>query len=211
MSVTPPINNTKTSSTSATHTLFHQNTTFSFTINFVLVFHPTPTTKISIFSMEEPPPSVQDLIFSLQQATFMAKQLPSSSTANPNHLHQIHSSLRHAHRHLSSFLSALQLPPQHAAESSATADPMQVEDGDDGGGDDEETTSKCTIDLVEEKMRQCFIKNKRPKRPLSPSATVTAIVEEKGVSGDGYVGRGRDYDPYDMKLRSLDLLYQFHA
>ncbi|KAK7374203.1 hypothetical protein VNO80_07630 [Phaseolus coccineus] len=160
--------------------------------------------------MEEAPPSIQDLILSLQQATFMAKQLPSSSTANPTHLHQIHSSLHHAHRHLSSFLSALQLPPPSAAESSANAEPMQVEDGGDGGGDDEETTSKCTIDLVEEKMRQCFIKNKRPKRPLSPSAATT-IADEKGVFGDGYVELVRDYDPYDMKLRSLDLLYQFHA
>ncbi|ESW11921.1 hypothetical protein PHAVU_008G070400 [Phaseolus vulgaris] len=132
----------------------------------------------------------------------MAKQLPSSSTANPTHLHQIHSSLHQAHRHLSSFLSALQLPPPYAVESSATAEPMQVEDGGDGGSDDEETTSKCTIDLVEEKMRQCFIKNKRPK---------TTIAEEKGVFGDGYLELVRDYDPYDVKLRSLDLLYQFHA
>jgi len=160
--------------------------------------------------MEEAPPSIQDLILSLQQATLMAKQLPSSSTANPTHLHQIHSSLHQAHRHLSSFLSALQLPPSYAAESSATAEPMQVEDGGDGGVDDEETTSKCTIDLVEEKMRQCFIKNKRPKRPLSPSATAAAM-EEKGVAGDAYVERIRDYDPYNMKLRALDLLYQFHA
>lgn len=160
--------------------------------------------------MEEAPPSIQDLVLSLQQATLMAKQLPSSSAANPTHLHQIHSSLHQAHRHLSSFLSTLQLPPPYATESSATVEPMQVEDGGDDEGDDEETTSKCTtIDLVEEKMRQCFIKNKRPKRPLSPSAA--AALEEKGVPGYAYVGRIRDYDPNDMKLRSLDLLYQFHA
>ncbi|KAG5008336.1 hypothetical protein JHK82_026260 [Glycine max] len=90
--------------------------------------------------------------------------------------------------------------------SSATdGDPMQVEIV----ADDEETTSKCTIDKVEEKMRHCFIKNKRPKRPLLPSAA--AVAEEKRVvSDDGFVGRvsDSDYDPYAMRLRALDLIYQ---
>ncbi|TKY65509.1 hypothetical protein E2542_SST08369 [Spatholobus suberectus] len=163
--------------------------------------------------MEESPPSISDLILSLQQAAFMAKQLPSSSTSNPAHLHQIHSSLHHAHRHLSAFLSALP-PAQPAAESSATGEPMQVEgdddDDDDGdGGGDEETTSKCTVDKVEEKMRHCFIKNKRPKRPLSPSAA--ALAEEKRVSDEGLVGSVRDYDPYAVRLWALDLVYQFHV
>ncbi|KAG4922386.1 hypothetical protein JHK84_051227 [Glycine max] len=160
--------------------------------------------------MEEAPPSIQDLIFSLQQATFMAKQLLPSSTNNPTHLHQIHSSLHHAHRHLSVFLAALPSPPP-AAESSATdAEPMQVEDG--GDGDDEETTSKCIIDKVEEKMRHCFIKNKRPKRPLSPAAAAAAA-EKRVVSEDGFVGRvsDSDYDPYAVRLRALDLVHQFHC
>ncbi|CAJ1816937.1 unnamed protein product [Sphenostylis stenocarpa] len=211
MSVTPPINKTKTSSTSTTHALRLKSSQHSThrTLNFCTCVPSNTQKQNLIFSMEEGPPSIQDLIFSLQQATFMAKQLPSSSTASPTHLHQIHSSLYHAHRHLSAFLSALPLPPLSAAESSATGEPMQVEDGGDDGGDDEETTSKCTIDLVEEKMRHCFIKNKRPKRPLSPSAA--AIAEEKGVSDDGYAGPVRDYDPYVVRLKSLDLLYQFHV
>ncbi|XP_027351627.1 uncharacterized protein LOC113862698 [Abrus precatorius] len=164
--------------------------------------------------MEESHPSIAELIMSLQQATYMAKQL--SSTTNPTHLHQIHSSLYHAHRHLSSFLSTLPSPspPPHAAENSLSsangaAEPMQVEDDAVGGGADEETTSKCTIDKVEEKMRDCFIKNKRPKRPLSPSAA--AVVEEKRLSDDGFVGRVKDYDPHAMRLRALDLVYQFHG
>lgn len=85
---------------------------------------------------------------------------------------------------------------------------MQVgEDGDDFEA--EEETSKCTIDKVEEKMRECFIKNKRPKRPLSPSAA--AYVEEKRLSDDGFVGRVKDYDPHATRLRALELVYQFHG
>lgn len=166
--------------------------------------------------MEETPPSITDLILSLQQATFMAKQLPlSSSTA---HFHQIHSSLHTAHRHLSAFLSALPPPPtaepsvSSAAAADADGDPMQVENGDHDVVDDdgEETTSKCTIDKVEEKMRNCFIKNKRPKRPLSPSSA--AFAEERRASDDGAVERGGgNYDPYDVRLRALDLVYQFHC
>lgn len=161
--------------------------------------------------MEEATPSISDLILSLQQATFMAKQLPSPSS--PAHLHQIHSSLHHAHRHLSAFISALPPPPPAAEPSVSSAaadgDPMQVE-GTHDDDDVEETTSKCTIDMVEEKMKLCFIKNKRPKRPLSPSAA--ALAEERRVSDDGFVGReGRDYDPYDVRLRALDLVYQFHC
>ncbi|KAK7340203.1 hypothetical protein VNO77_20900 [Canavalia gladiata] len=158
--------------------------------------------------MEEPPPSIVELVMSLQQATFMAKQL--SSTTNPTHLHQIHSSLHHAHRHLSSFLSTAPPPPatENSVSSANGAAPMQVEDGGGGGGGvDEETTSKCTIDRVEEKMRDCFIKNKRPKRPLSPSAA--AFIEEKRLADDGFLGRDRDYDPYATRLRTLDLVYHF--
>lgn len=81
---------------------------------------------------------------------------------------------------------------------------MQVGDDDEG----EETSSKCTtIDRVEQKMRDCFIKNKRPKRPLSPSAA--ALVEGKRFSDDGFVKE--DYDAHVMKLRALDLVFQFHG
>ena len=91
---------------------------------------------------------------------------------------------------------------------------MQMgDDDDDGGGDDgvveAEETSKCTIEKVEERMRDCFIKNKRAKRPLSPSAA--AVVEEKRLLDEGFVGRVKDYDPHAMRLRALDLVYQFHG
>ncbi|KAK7394830.1 hypothetical protein VNO78_15370 [Psophocarpus tetragonolobus] len=145
--------------------------------------------------MEETPPSTQDLILSLQQATFMAKQLP--STTNPTHLHQIHSSLHHAHRHLSAFLAAIPLlPPLPAEHSPSSAHPMQVED-------DEET-----IDRAEEKMKHYFIKNKnkRPKWPLS-----AALAEEKRFfDNDSFYHSFRDYDPYAVRFKALDLLYQFH-
>ncbi|MED6172114.1 hypothetical protein PIB30_047077 [Stylosanthes scabra] len=170
-----------------------------------------------------PHPPLPELIHSLEQATFMAKQL--QSTTNPSHLLQIHTSLHHAHLHLSTFLSTLQFPPPPppppAAENSvssangAAGEPMQMGDDDGGGGNgddgvvDAEETSKCTIEKVEEKMRDCFIKNKRAKRPLSPSAA--AAIEEKRLSEEGFVGRVKDYDPHAMRLRALDLVYQFHG
>ncbi|XP_061339963.1 uncharacterized protein LOC133286549 [Gastrolobium bilobum] len=168
--------------------------------------------------MDEPTPSLAELILSLHQATIMAKQL--SSTNNPTHIHQIHTCLHHAHHHLSNFLSTLQYPSPHpppAAENSFSSangaapdgEPMQMGDDEDDDDDDDEGTSKCTIDKVEEKMRNCFIKNKRQKRPLSPSAA--AFVEEKRLSDDGFVGRVKDYDPHAMRLRALDLVYQFHG
>nr|XP_004492687.1 uncharacterized protein LOC101489702 [Cicer arietinum] len=158
---------------------------------------------------EQPQSSLSELIISLEQATFMAKQLSSSSSSNsnstnPTHLHQIHNSLHQAHHHLTAFLSTLQSPPppENSVSSANGAVPMQLADDDD----DEEETSKCTIDRVEQKLRDCFIKNKRPKRPLSPSTV--AQVEEKRFSDDGFV---KDYDSHAIKLRALDLVYQFHG
>ncbi|XP_048141427.1 uncharacterized protein LOC125316637 [Rhodamnia argentea] len=160
--------------------------------------------------------SVAELIQSLEQATFMAKQL--SSTADPAHLLHIHSSLHQSHLLLSSFLSSTHFlphlltppprppaPPAENSFSSATgaAEPMQV--GDDDGGEAEEN-SKATIDRVEERMRNCFIKNKRPKRPLSPSSAAAAE-EGRAGGGDGFPG----YDPHGTRLRALDLVYQFHG
>ncbi|KAL3743460.1 hypothetical protein ACJRO7_018711 [Eucalyptus globulus] len=163
--------------------------------------------------------SVAELIQSLEQATFMAKQL--ASTADPTHLLHIHSSLHQSHLLLSSFLSSsahhhLLLPPPNpppaapasAAEnsfSSATGAPEPMQLGDDDGGEAEEN-SKATVDRVEERMRNCFIKNKRPKRPLSPSSAAAAE-EGRGGGGDGVPG----YDPHGTRLRALDLVYQFHG
>ncbi|XP_039166854.1 uncharacterized protein LOC104443205 [Eucalyptus grandis] len=147
--------------------------------------------------------SVAELIQSLEQATFMAKQL--ASTADPTHLLHIHSSLHQSHLLLSSFLSSA---PASAAEnsfSSATGAPEPMQVGDDDGGEAEEN-SKATVDRVEERMRNCFIKNKRPKRPLSPSSAAAAE-EGRGGGGDGVPG----YDPHGTRLRALDLVYQFHG
>ncbi|CAI8613081.1 unnamed protein product [Vicia faba] len=159
---------------------------------------------------EEPQSSLSQLIVSLEQATFMAKQLSSSSSnsTNPIHLNQIHTSLHQAHHQLTAFLSTLQPPPaaENSVSSANGAAPMQL--GDDGDNDDDdEETSKCTVDKVEEKLRECFIKNKRPKRPLSPS--VVAQGDNRRLSDDGFV---KDYDPHSYKMKkALDLVYQFHG
>ncbi|OMP00529.1 hypothetical protein COLO4_12626 [Corchorus olitorius] len=183
----------------------------------------------------EPPPLPQpsavaaqltELVFSMEQATQMAKQLP--ATSDPNYLLQIYSSLHQAHHSLSSFLSATQaqfsvhpLPPQPplqiaAAEnslSSATgaanedgSEPMQM--GDENEAEAEEN-SKTSIDKVEERMRECFIKNKRAKRQLSPS--YAAVTEERRIDEDRFAGGGKGFDPMRDKLRALDLVYQFHG
>ena len=74
------------------------------------------------------------------------------------------------------------------------------------GDDDEveaEGNSKGAIEKVEEKMRECFIRNKRPKRRLSPSTLAAA--EERRLCDDGFVGRVEDFG------RALELVYQFHG
>ncbi|CAL5192607.1 unnamed protein product [Lathyrus oleraceus] len=165
--------------------------------------------------MEEEPQSssLSQLIVSLEQATFMAKQLsssPSSNSTDQIHLNQIHTSLHQAHHQLTAFLSTLQPPPaaENSVSSANGAAPMQLgDDGEEDNDDDDEETSKCTIDRVEEKLRECFIKNKRPKRPLSPS--VVAQGDNRRLSDDGFV---KDYDPHSSKMKkTLDLVYQFHG
>ena len=162
-------------------------------------------------------PSLPDLILSMEQAILAAKQVP--STSDPTHLLQIYSSLHQAHNHLSTFLSRAQFPQPlfaPAAEnsrSSATAaaadingnEPMQMGDDEDV----EQENSRGTVDSVEEKMRDCFIKNKRPKRPLSP--TTAARAEERRLNDDGFYGVVEGFDPYATRLRALDLVYQFHG
>ncbi|XAR54096.1 hypothetical protein NMG60_11029102 [Bertholletia excelsa] len=122
-------------------------------------------------------PPLIELITALEQATLMAKQL--STTADSSHLHQIYSSLHSAHHRLSSFLSlhptppppALPPPPENSV-SSAAGNSAGGFDGDDPmeDGDEAEENSKAAIERVEERMRDCFIQNKRPKRSLSPAA-----------------------------------------
>lgn len=162
---------------------------------------------------QPPPPPLADLILSLEQATHMAKQLPTIS--DPTYLLHIYSSLHQAHHHLSNFLSTPQFPqlqPQNSLSSATGNEPMQVGDGEDDDFDDgvgEGNSRAATIDMVEEQMRDCFIKNKRPKRRLSPSAA--AVVEDRRLNGDGFVGSVKGFDPHESKLRALELVYQFHG
>ncbi|XP_022770341.1 radixin-like [Durio zibethinus] len=183
-------------------------------------------------AQQQPPPpaavQLTELVFLLEQANQMAKQLP--ATSDPTYLFQIYSSLHQAHHSLSSFLSATQtqfhvpppppppqppLPPVAAENSLSSAtgaanedgsEPMQV--GDENEAEAEEN-SKTSIDKVEEKMRECFIKNKRAKRQLSPSSAVVA--EERRICEDRFVGGIMGFDPLGEKLRALDLVYQFHG
>ncbi|KAL7121240.1 hypothetical protein ACP275_02G171100 [Erythranthe tilingii] len=151
----------------------------------------------------------------------MAKQIP--TTADPSQLHQIQSALCSANHRLSLFLTGgqppLPPPPQSAAfpiarpensVSSAVGEPMQM-----GDGEEEEQNSRdaTTVEKVEGRMRECFIQNKRPKRRLSPSSAVAAEQRRsyvnKGVIGGG--AAAAEFDPIGARLRSLDLIYQFHA
>lgn len=148
---------------------------------------------------------IAELIQALDQATLMAKQLP--VTADSSQLQQIYSSLHSAHQHLSLFLSQSQ-PHQHppppvpenSLSSAVAGEPMQLGDDDD----DVNETSKTSVDRVEERMRDCFIQNKRPKRPLSPVSAAADLRYDND-------GPDFEFDPHGTKLRSLDLIYQFHS
>lgn len=169
--------------------------------------------------MAEEAPLVEQVVISLEQATHMAKQL--HTTTDPNHLLQIYTSLHQAHYHLSTFLSKTQFPPppplaanslSSANGAAAAADdndtePMQLMDDNDAAVEEAEESSKGTLEKVEEKMRDCFIKNKRAKRPLSPSA----VAEERGRYDDGYSAASKSFDPRATRLKALDLVYQFHG
>ncbi|KAF7836819.1 AP2/ERF transcription factor SNZ [Senna tora] len=161
--------------------------------------------------MSDPSAGVSDLILSLEQATFMAKQL--QSTTHRSSLLQIYTSLHSAHHNLSNFLSLIDFPPRpppenHFSSAAATnpdetgGQPMEV------GGEYDEVEAEEEISKVQDKMRDCFIKNKRQKRPLSPSATAA---EERRFFDDGFVDRVKDFDAHAMRLKALDLVYQFHG
>ncbi|KAG7595432.1 hypothetical protein ISN44_As06g000390 [Arabidopsis suecica] len=139
---------------------------------------------------------VAELISSLEQATLMAQQI--GTTVDQNQLLQI-PSLRIAHQRLSAFLASI--PSAEAEKSSSSVEPMQLGEEEKGEAEPAEEERYSAMEKVEEKMRDCFIRNKRLKRPLSPSST-----EER--SGRDY---GFDSDPHATKLRALDLIYQFHG
>ncbi|XP_059312818.1 uncharacterized protein LOC132063999 [Lycium ferocissimum] len=162
---------------------------------------------------------IGELIQALDQATLMAKQLP--TTSDSSQLLQIYSSLHSAHHHLSLFLSQSHHhhpPPQqphllptpspvleNSVSSAVGGEPMQ-EDDDDDDVNGTEQNSKSSVDRVEEKLRDCFIRNKRPKRPLSPGSA--AAEQRQSYENDFPV---LEFDPHGTKLRSLELIYQFHS
>ncbi|XP_026378512.1 uncharacterized protein LOC113272945 [Papaver somniferum] len=186
--------------------------------------------------VEIPPPPLTELIASLEKATLMAKQLP--NTIEQTQIFQIYLSLQNTQNQLTSFLSnfnssqpqqphLLQQPPQlENSVSSAIGggggddevEPMQV-------GEDEEEDSEFIIDKVEERMKNCVIhSNKRRKRNLSSPSSIQGfdqriyyndtICNSNTTTNNGVVlvqGFEDKFDPQATRLRSLELIYQFHA
>lgn len=153
-------------------------------------------------SSASPQPQLPELIHSLEQATLMAKQL--QTTTDQNQLLQIYASLHQVHHCLSFFIANTNFPspPEHSLSSA----PADVDEPMMAGDEEEENSKDGGIDVVEERMRECFIRNKRAKRPLSPSL----VTEERRV-GDGGYGGDMGFDPHGNRLRALDLIYQFHG
>ncbi|KAI3940265.1 hypothetical protein MKW92_051325 [Papaver armeniacum] len=178
--------------------------------------------------VEIPPPPLTELITSLEKATSMAKQLP--NTIEQTQIFQIYSSLQNTQNQLTSFLSNFnssqpQQPQLEISVSSAIGgggddevEPMQV-------GDDEEEDSEFIIDKVEERMKNCVIhSNKRRKRNLSSPSSIQGfdqriyyndtICNSNTTNNNGVVlvqGFEDEFDPQATRLRSLELIYQFHA
>ncbi|ESQ36817.1 hypothetical protein EUTSA_v10009990mg [Eutrema salsugineum] len=142
-----------------------------------------------------------ELISSLEKATLMAQQI--GTAMEQNQLLQISSSLRIANHRLSAFLSTI--PSAEAENSLSSVEPMQLGEEEENGEAEERDSA---VEKVEEKMRECFIRNKRAKRPLSPSSAVVETSTTEARSGHEY---GFDFDPHASKLRALDLIYQFHG
>ncbi|CAG7908771.1 unnamed protein product, partial [Brassica rapa] len=136
---------------------------------------------------------VAELIASLEQATLMSHQI--GTAVERNQLLQISSSLRTAHHRLSTLL--LSTVPSPASDNSVSSvAPMQLGEGEAEAMEDERDSA---VEKVEEKMRECFIRNKRAKkRPLSPSSAVveTSATEER--SNRDYYGQF-DLDPNASK------------
>ncbi|CAF1923357.1 unnamed protein product [Brassica oleracea var. botrytis] len=148
---------------------------------------------------------VAELIASLEQATLMSHQI--GTAVERNQLLQISSSLRTAHHRLSTLL--LSTVPSPASDNSVSSvDPMQLGEGEAEAMEDERDSA---VEKVEEKMRECFIRNKRAKkRPLSPSSAVveTSATEERS-SRDYYYGQF-DLDPNASKKTLINLGKQFY-
>ncbi|PSS11726.1 Zinc finger protein [Actinidia chinensis var. chinensis] len=147
---------------------------------------------------------ISELIVALEKATLMAKQIPAATT-DPSQIIQIYATLHAAHYHLSSFLAHTSQPlPQPSLLRGNSDEYMQF-------GDEEVQNSTAAMDGVEEGMKDCFIQNKRLKRPLSPVAAAAVerrrSCEDELVKGSGAV----EFEPQGTRLRALDLIYQFHG
>ncbi|KAF5188074.1 Ap2-like ethylene-responsive transcription factor snz [Thalictrum thalictroides] len=164
-------------------------------------------------------PPLADLITALENATLIAKQIP--TTSDSTQFFQLCSSLQNVNNQLTSFLNQIpsSQPPQTGEDSFNSAvggdedEIMQIRDDDDYDRlakeeEEEGESSKIIIDGVEERLRNCYIQNKRRKRPLSPTS---AAVEQRGlyVYGNGVVVHG--FDPHVTRLKSFDLVFQFHG
>lgn len=142
---------------------------------------------------------VKNLVKALENATAMAKHLPSTTTDSAN----IYAALHDAHRHLSLFLQSQPQPPPDVDE------PMQIADNEQQQQVvvNEEDSKMITM---EEQMKDISIQsNKRLKRSTSFDETTERIRWlEYGIES----ARARfDYDSRVARFRALDLIYQFHA
>ncbi|KAJ8441555.1 hypothetical protein Cgig2_026356 [Carnegiea gigantea] len=149
-----------------------------------------------------PPPSAAKLTQILDQATKMAKQLPTTA-GNSDHHRLILSSIHAAQVSLSNFLSLHHYPPPSGNSSSAGADELMMED--DGVAEAEEDSKNSSMERVEEKMRESlYIQNKRPKRPLSPLPA--AVAERWGLEEreNGSVRVPAGFDPHRISFKKTE-------
>ncbi|KAG9455415.1 hypothetical protein H6P81_008319 [Aristolochia fimbriata] len=154
----------------------------------------------SISSPSEPPAPSSDLVAALERATQAAKQLPSST--DPSHLRSAFASLHAAHHHLAAFLARFHPQPSPAENSVDSVDEHMADRLLDDHDDGSEGVNSEFIEKVEEGIRDCAIHNKR-KRPLSPTWVPENSVHER-------VREFNYFDPSE-RMRSLDLIFQFHA
>ncbi|XP_076907228.1 uncharacterized protein LOC143563617 [Bidens hawaiensis] len=162
--------------------------------SFPFCYQTTTTAVTEISKMNtELQQQLTSLVTALEEATVLAKQLPSTTTAN------IYASLRTAHRHLSLFLTQ---QTDNNIQHHDDDEPMQIAD---------------EVETVEERMKDCSIQtnnnnnnNKRLKRSLSP----TSLAGGERMRWMDYDSESFNYESSNSnvnRLRALDLIYQFHS
>lgn len=167
----------------------------------------TETEESASASASSPP---GNLVAALEQATLMAKLLP--TTTDPSQLLQILATFNSAHHHLSLILSnhhdlppsppPSQVPRPTIFPSQAPENSAVEENDDDPMVMGEEEQNSRAVEKVASRMRECFIQNKRPKRMLSPSPELHRRYDDEAEVEVGF---------HYYKSSSLDLIYQFHA